>query len=200
MKKIYVFDFDGTLTTRDTLLQFILYVWGRRTFCIGLLCYSPLLVLMKLGVYPNWKAKQKVFAHFFKGMTLEKFNDWGRRFAESAHHLLREKGLEMLRQAQAEGSEVVIVSASIDNWVQPFFTGQSGIPEVKVLGTQVEVENGRLTGRFLTKNCYGQEKVNRMLVLYPNRSEYKLIAFGDSRGDKEMLAFADEAYYKPFRV
>ena len=71
---------------------------------------------------------------------------------------------------------------------------------MKVLGTQVEVENGRLTGRFLTKNCYGQEKVNRMLVLYPNRSEYKLIAFGDSRGDKEMLAFADEAYYKPFRV
>ena len=89
---------------------------------------------------------------------------------------------------------MLIVSASIDNWVQPFF------PKVKIVGTQVEVENGLLTGRFLTKNCYGQEKVNRILAIYPNRREYKLIAFGDSEGDKELLAFADEAHYKPFRV
>ena len=88
---------------------------------------------------------------------------------------------------------MLIVSASIDNWVQPFF------PEVKVLGTQIEVVNGKLTGRFLTKNCYGQEKVNRILALYPNRTDYHLTAYGDSRGDKEMLAFADESYYKPFR-
>jgi len=99
-----------------------------------------------------------------------------------------------VKQAQAGHAEVLIVSASIDYWVQPFF------PEVKVVGTQVEVEDGCLTGRFLTKNCYGQEKVNRILALYPHRNEYELIAFGDSAGDKELLAFADEAHYKPFRV
>jgi phosphoserine phosphatase len=68
-----------------------------------------------------------------------------------------------------------------------------------VLGTQVEVIDGKLTGRFLSKNCYGQEKVNRILSLYPNRQEYNLTAYGDSRGDKEMLAFADESHFKPFR-
>jgi phosphoserine phosphatase len=86
------------------------------------------------------------------------------------------------------------VSASIDNWVQPFF------PDVKVLGTKIEVEKGYLTGFFLTKNCYGLEKVNRILKAYPNRSEYQLIAYGDSNGDKALLAFADEAHFKPFRV
>ena len=96
-------------------------------------------------------------------------------------------------KAQAEGAEVVVVSASIDNWVKPFFS------HLIVLGTQVETADGRLTGRFLTDNCYGQEKVNRLRALYPNRSAYYLIAFGDSRGDKELLAYADEAYYKPFR-
>ena len=100
----------------------------------------------------------------------------------------------MVKKAQAEQAEVLIVSASIDNWVQPFF------PEVKVVGTQVEVKDGHLTGRFLTKNCYGQEKVDRILAIYRHRQEYELIAFGDSRGDKEMLDFADEAHYKPFRV
>ena len=85
---------------------------------------------------------------------------------------------------------MLIVSASIDNWVQPFF------PHVRVLGTQIEVNDGCLTGRFLTKNCYGQEKVNRILTLYPDRNTYHLIAYGDSRGDKELLAFADEAHYQ----
>jgi phosphoserine phosphatase len=88
---------------------------------------------------------------------------------------------------------VLIVSASIDNWVQPFFD------DVKVLGTQIEVMDGKLTGRFLTRNCYGQEKVNRILALYSNRQDYHLTAFGDSKGDKELLAFADESHFKPFR-
>jgi HAD superfamily phosphoserine phosphatase-like hydrolase len=107
---------------------------------------------------------------------------------------LRPEGIKTIKQAQEEGAEVVIVSASIDNWVQPFF------PDVKVLGTKIEVEKGYLTGFFLTKNCYGLEKVNRILKAYPNRSEYQLIAYGDSNGDKELLAFADEAHFKPFRV
>jgi len=194
MKKIYAFDFDGTLTTRDSFLEFIRYVCGNWALCKGILRYSPLLVLMKLGLYPNWKAKQKVFAYFFKGMPLKDFAQQGRLFALDRQHLLRPQGVDMVKQAQAEDAEVLIVSASIDYWVQPFF------PEVKVVGTQVEVEDGCLTGRFLTKNCYGQEKVNRILALYPHRNEYELIAFGDSAGDKELLAFADEAHYKPFRV
>jgi HAD superfamily hydrolase (TIGR01490 family) len=193
MKKIYAFDFDGTLTTKDTLLEFIRYAKGSTALGWGFLRYAHLLVLMKLGLYPNWKAKQKVFAYFFKGMSITDFNALCQAFAASSQHLLRPAGIKAIQQAKSEGSEVLIVSASIDNWVQPFFT------EVKVLGTQIEVKDDMLTGRFLTKNCYGQEKVNRILTLFPNRKDYHLTAFGDSRGDKEMLAFADESYFKPFR-
>ena len=192
MKRIYAFDFDGTLTTRDTLLEFIRYACGCKVFLWGFLLHAHLLVLMKLGLYPNWKAKQLIFSYFFKGLDLGAFNSLCQQFAADNRQLLRPKGLQRLRQAQAEGAEVLIVSASIDNWVQPFF------PQVKVLGTQLEIQDGRLTGRFLTSNCYGQEKVSRILALHPHRQEYKLIAFGDSRGDKELLAFADEAHYKPF--
>ena len=193
MKKIYAFDFDGTLTTKDTLIEFIRYAKGSMALGLGFLRYAHLLVLMKLGLYPNYKAKQKVFAHFFKNTTLDDFNALCKAFAASSSHLLRPNAIEAIDQAIKEGSEVVIVSASIDNWVQPFF------PQVKVLGTQIEVINNKLTGRFLSKNCYGQEKVNRILSLYPNRQDYHLTAYGDSRGDKEMLAFADESYFKPFR-
>lgn len=193
MKKIVAFDFDGTLTTKDTLIEFIRYACGTGAFVKGFLSYAHLLVLMKLGLYPNWKAKQKVFSYFFEGMKIEEFDGLCQRFAKDNQHLLRPKGIEAIQQALDKGAEVLIVSASIDNWVQPFFA------EVKVLGTQVEVIDGKLSGRFLTKNCYGQEKVIRILALFPNRSEYHLTAYGDSRGDKELLAFADESDYKPFR-
>ena len=193
MKKIYAFDFDGTLTTKDTLIEFIRYAKGSRALGLGFMRYAHLLVLMKIGLYPNYKAKQKVFAHFFKDTTLDDFNALCKAFAASSSHLIRPNAIEAIDLATKEGSEVLIVSASIDNWVQPFF------PQVKVLGTQIEVIDGKLTGRFMTKNCYGQEKVNRILSLRPNRQEYHLTAYGDSRGDREMLAFADESYFKPFR-
>ena len=193
MKKIYAFDFDGTITTKDTLIEFIRYAKGSMALGLGFMRYAHLLVLMKIGLYPNYKAKQKVFAHFFKDTTLDDFNALCKAFAASSSHLLRPNAIEAINHAIKEGSEVLIVSASIDNWVQPFF------PQVKVVGTQIEVIDGKLTGRFLSKNCYGQEKVNRILSLYPNRQDYHLTAYGDSRGDKEMLAFADESYFKPFR-
>jgi len=199
MKKIVAFDFDGTLTTKDTLLEFIRFAKGSKDFWLGFLRYAHLLVLMKLGLYPNWKAKQKVFAHFFEGMRIEAFDELCRRFAQDHQYLLRPKGVETLHRALSDGAEVMIVSASIDNWVKPFFENLSN-QSILILGTQVETINGHLTGRFLTKNCYGQEKVNRIMALYPHREDYHLTAYGDSRGDKELLAFADESHYKPFRA
>lgn len=193
MRKIHAFDFDGTLTSRDTLLEFIRYACGTKAFALGFLRHAHLLVLMKLHLYPNWKAKQRIFSYFFKGMDLKAFDSLCQHFADDNRHLLRPEGIQTLQQAKAEGAEVLIVSASIDNWVQPFF------PDANVLGTKIEVVNGSLTGRFLTKNCYGQEKVNRILALYPDRNTYHLIAYGDSRGDKELLSFADEPHFKPFR-
>ena len=202
-KRIYAFDFDGTLTTRDTLIAFIRYAKGTGAFVLGFLRHAHLLVLMKLGLYPNWKAKQKVFSYFFKGMSLGDFDTLCQRFAADNHQLLRPEGVRMLEQARTAGADIVIVSASIDNWVKPFFTSPDSLadnlPQITVLGTQIEIADRKLTGRFLTKNCYGPEKVNRILDLYQDRCAYHLTAYGDSRGDKELLAFADESHYKPFR-
>ena len=198
MRKIYAFDFDGTLTTKDTLLEFIRFAKGSGQMFRGFLLFSPLLLLMKLHLYPNWKAKQQLFSYFFKGMNIDDFNALCTHFAEQNKHLLRPAGIEKVRQAiEDEQATVLIISASIDNWVRPFFDEID--KKIQVLGTQIETNGGRLTGQFTTKNCYGQEKVNRLTALYPHREAYELIAFGDSRGDKELLDFADKGFYKPFR-
>lgn len=199
-KKIYCFDFDRTLTTSDTLLEFIKYAKGTGRFLMVFLMYSPLLVLMKLHLYPNWKAKQQIFAHLFAGMRIEKFDALCHGFAEENQHLLRPKGITLVHEALVAGAQVFIVSASIDNWVRPFFDIRN-LKGVQVLGTQIEVEDGKLTGNFKSNNCYGKEKVHRIAEALKSfeRSEYEIEAFGDSRGDKEMLAFADKGHFKPFR-
>ena len=195
MKQLFAFDFDGTLTTRDTLIAFIRYACGTPRFLLGFLLHAPLLVLMKLRLYSNGKAKQRLFSWFFRGMPLEAFDALCQSFASTHRHLLRPETVCLLQQSLSEGAEVLVVSASIDNWVRPFFS-TFHIPHstFHILCTQIEVIDGRLTGRFLTPNCYGQEKVRRILALYPDRSSYHLTAYGDSRGDRELLAFADEAH------
>ena len=206
MKRLYAFDFDGTLTTADTLLVFIRYACGTWRFVWGFLVHSPLLVLMKLKLYPNYRAKQRIFAWFFRGMEAETFDALCRRFADDNASLIRPKAKALLSKLFAQGESVCVVSASIDNWVRPFFyqlTAHS-VSDFRVIGTKVEADsNGRLTGRFLTNNCYGPEKVRRVLAEYPQlaaqRSSYVVEAYGDSRGDKELLAFADNAFYRPFQ-
>lgn len=165
-KKLYCFDFDGTLTTSDTLLEFIRYAKGTGRFLMVFLMYSPLLVLIKLHLFPNWKAKQLIFAHLFAGMRIEKFDALCRDFAEEYQHLLRPKGVTLVHEALVAGAQVFIVSASIDNWVRPFFKVR-GLDGVRVLGTQIEVIDGRLTGKFKSNNCYGEEKVHRICEARP---------------------------------
>lgn len=205
-KKVYLFDFDGTLTSADTLLEFIRYACGRRRFFIGFALFSPLLVLMKLHLYPNYRAKQRLFAWYFKGMSIDNFDLVCRRFAHHNQRLMRQKALDKLREIFHNNETLCVVSASIDNWVRPFFDNisKASRSDFRVIGTEVEVDtDGVLTGRFRTHNCYGAEKVRRVLEAMPqlksNRDDFWVVACGDSRGDKELLEFADEAHFKPFR-
>ena len=208
---IHAFDFDGTLTTRDTLLLFIRHARGWWALFGGLLLFSPLLVLMKLHLADNGRTKERLFRHYFRGMLERDFDALCQSFARSHTHILRTAGLRTVQQALDRGDRVVILSASIHRWVEaclrPFLVSSSLF---QVLGTEIEVVDGRLTGRFATPNCYGPEKVRRLkefLKKVSPRGDVEgategtpfIIAYGDSRGDKELLDYADESHYKPFR-
>lgn len=195
-EQIYIYDFDGTLTRRDSFLDFIRYTCGSRSLYCGLLLFSPLLILMKLRLYANGRAKERLFTHFFQGMSIRVFDNLCAKYGLSRADLLLDAARKAVNEVASNGYRIFIVSASVDRWVLPFFRD---VPNVTVIGTQIEVENGLVTGRFSTPNCYGAEKVRRIQALLPYREQYKLIAHGDSRGDKEMLNYADQGYFRPFR-
>ena len=195
MNTIAAFDFDGTLTRKDTLFDFLIFSFGKKKVIAGLTLLFPGLLAYKAGFVSNDIAKQRLFSFFFRDMKAEKFEILCKKYAYRISEILKKDAITKMREHQKAGHKIVIVSASVENWISPWAKNES---VELVLGTQIETIDNRLTGRFESKNCYGQEKVNRFLSEFPDRNTYSLYAYGDSRGDKELLSIADFAFFKRF--
>lgn len=195
MRKLALFDFDGTLTTKDTFIEFIKFYRGTVSFYLGFMLLSPLLVLYKLKVLPNWRAKEYVLTYFFKGEPIDKFNEKGKEFSEKLiPKMIRKQALDKFNGHIEREDVVVIVSASATNWVKPWADKQG----VEIIATNLEVKNNSITGKILGRNCYGPEKVAR-IQRNINIGDYSEIhVYGDSRGDREMLDLATHAFYRKF--
>lgn len=185
---IAAFDFDGTITKKDTLFDFIKFHVGSKNLYKGLIFLSPILVLYKLGFIRNDVTKQKLFAYFFKNRSTEVFNKVSEDYIKRIQEIARPEIINKITWHQSQNHTVVIISASISNWIKPWAKTMN---IEKVLATEIATIDDLIVGTFSTANCYGQEKVNRLLVEFPNRAEYILYAYGDSAGDKELLTLSD---------
>lgn len=190
-----LFDFDGTITSDDSLIKFIRFAVGNTKLIWGMTLLSPMLTAYKLKFIPNYKAKQYMLSYFFKGISEEKFMQVANEYSlKHIDTIVRPKAMEKIAWHKDQGHTVVVVSASIECWLKPWCDKNN----IDLIATHLEIENEKLTGKFATKNCYGIEKVNRIKEKY-NLAEYSIIyAYGDSSGDKEMLSIANERHYKYF--
>ncbi len=192
-----LFDFDGTITFKDSFGDFIRYAVGRKKFIIGVIRLTPMLIAYALGFVRTWRAKERVSEHFFGGWDAKNFQRLASTYArENLPGLVREHALERIKWHRQNGDTVVVVSASIDLWLADWCASH----DVGLIATKLEVKDGRVTGRFLTKNCSGREKVRRIQELYDPKSFDYIYAYGDTPGDKAMLDLAHEKYYGWKRV
>jgi len=191
-----LFDFDGTITTDDSLIKFIRFAVGDIKFITGMVLLSPMLIAYKLKLIPNYKAKQYMLAYFFKNMPESKFIQLSKEYSLThIDNILRKKAMEKIQWHTQQKHKIIIVSASIECWLKPWCNKHN----LDLIGTKLEIKDGVITGKFLSKNCYGIEKVHRLQKQY-NLDDYDYIyAYGDSHGDKELLKLADKSFYKPFR-
>ena len=140
--------------------------------------------------------KKVIITYFFKNIIAVDFKNKAKLFSSTIlHKLIRKKALEKLAWHQTKGHTIVIVSASINLWLQDWCK----INNFGLIASELEIVNGRITGNLSSNNCYGPEKVRRISKKY-DLSDYNYIyAYGNSRGDHEMLSIANEKNYKPFR-
>jgi phosphatidylglycerophosphatase C len=192
-KRLVLLDFDGTLTTKDTLLVFIRFYHGNLKFLIGFAVLSPVLIAMKLKLIRNDDAKQVVLRWFFGGTPLASFNSSCAEFAKTfIPGMIKPSAEVLLTNETARGSRLIVVSASPENWVRPWCDSHN----IECLATQLEVVDQKISGKIQGANCYGAEKVSRILkTVRPDQFD-KILAYGDSRGDKEMLELAHEPHYR----
>lgn len=195
---LYLVDFDGTLTFRDSFVGFLRFavpMWKR----IVWFPYSLVVTIAFFArILDNGKAKEVLLRPFFGNTRSDVFNATMRSFGTSMwmNRSIRPELLEHLQNAKGDGHRVVVVTASLEGWVGAW-CDQHGF---ECIGSMHEVADGVVTGRLASKNCYGAEKVAR-IKKYTDISEYSYVeAWGNSSGDKEMLEVAHAAYYKGKRL
>ena len=197
MSHLVLFDFDGTITKRDSLREFLFFYHGWLKVCLGFIILSPILAIYVIKIVPNHFAKQLLLSYFFKKEPIDVFN--AKCFDFAMHYIpkiLRADALNCIHNHLANQETVVVVSASPENWVKPWcnFMG------LRCIATKLEVQNNKITGNYSGLNCYGKEKARRIEEDL-NLSDFEsIVAYGDSRGDREMLNLADHKYYKFFRA
>ena len=192
---VAAFDFDGTLTRRDTLLPFLRYALGTSAVMRHALILAPTLTAYGLGMLRNDIAKERVLAQTLGGMAIGRLREQAAQFAEhELHGLIRPEAMSRFDWHKKQGHRCIVISASLEFYVKPWAI-QAGVDEV--LASRLEtLADDRTTGKLLGENCFGAEKVRRLEALLGARSGYTLYAYGDSRGDKELLATADYAFYR----
>lgn len=192
-RELALFDFDGTITRGDSFTEFLVRAVGMKKMFTSLYKTVPLVALFKAGIISNDQAKRRVFSHFFKGWSEEYYNRLAKEFAQSfIPGFVRPEMMEKITAHRNRSADLLLVSASPDvylrHWAEPLgFT---------VLGTKIEILGGHLTGNFATPNCYGPEKVTRIRQHLDISAYETIYAYGDSRGDREMLGLAHKKFFR----
>jgi HAD superfamily hydrolase (TIGR01490 family) len=189
------FDFDGTITKKDSFIDFLKYTNSPFKFWFNFILLSPVLVLFKLRLISNERAKQIVLSMFFKGENIVDFKKKAYNYAvNQLPKTVKKNAMDKILWHKQQNHRVVVVSASLKCWLSPWCEQN----EIELIATELEERDGFLTGKLATKNCFGKEKVKRIKEKYSLNENDIIYAYGDSVGDREMLQLATYPNYRVF--
>lgn len=193
---LVAFDFDGTLTVRDSFTAFLKWRVSPARHALGMIRLFPAAVAY---VFDRNRGKIKAAAirEFLRGVSIEDLERQARAFAQSeAPRLFRPDALAVWRRWRAKGARLVIVTASPDIVVAPF---ARGLGADLLIGSRLAIDaDGKVAGALDGANCRGAEKVTRLREIFGDDLSLAA-AYGDTSGDREMLAIAHEKGYRIFR-
>ena len=193
---IVAFDFDGTLTVRDSFTSFLKWRAGGARYALGM----ARLAGAGFGYMLNrdrGRIKAAATKEFLRGVSRQQLEDETREFAKQcAQDLMRHDAVATFRWWREREAVTVIVTASPDIVVAPF---ARALGASLLIGTQLTYDaQDRVTGAFATPNCRGEEKVKRLKEHF-GEDLHLAAAYGDTAGDKPMLAIAEEKGYRVFK-
>lgn len=193
-RQLSAFDFDGTITYRDSFLPFLHFSFGTPAFCLRLLSLGGSALLHLFGVLSRDELKARLVHRFLRGKSEAWMREKAKQFFQArSTGMLRPKAVAAVQAERDAGRTVTICSASPRLLLEPF----AEFLQVELVATEIVAENGVLTGKLAGVNCRAGNKCIRLKERFGDIVHLR--AWGDSAGDREMLAMADEAFFKPFR-
>lgn len=194
-RPLVAFDFDGTLTWKDSFMAFLRWRAGGRRYAAGMARLAPS-AFAYLGHRDRERLKTRAVREFLAGVPRAELEADAQRFAsQRARRLLRPDATQVWKRWQGQGARLVIVTASPEIIVAPF---ARGLGAERLIGTRLAYdEHDCVTGDFIGPNCRGPEKVVRLREAYGEDMVLEA-AYGDTDGDREMLAIALEPGLKVF--
>lgn len=191
-----LFDFDHTITTVDTYGRFLRRIARPQQLAQARWRIGPALLGYRLGMVSAQRLRARVTRFAFQGGNEETIREAGSRFAcEVLPALLRPEMEQRIGWHQSQGDTVVVVSGSLDVYLQPWCAERG----LAVICNALEAENGELTGRYRDGDC-GADKVRRISARYELDRYPTIYAYGDSREDRGMLALAQQRWYRGRRI
>ena len=193
MKKLAVFDFDGTITKKDSFNELIIFQAGKIKFWVGMLKNMPTIISYLRKKTTNAKMKECLFNYFFRNLTKTEYQQLAYDFAnQRLPELIRPNMQKIIKKHQKEHTRLVILSASFEDWLIPWATA-NGFQDVICTEYSFRSNQKGIT-IFENKSCYGKNKVKMLKEKFPNWSEYKTYAYGDGKSDYPFMKEATEAF------
>ena len=193
---IAVFDVDGTLPRGDCLwlaARRAKSSWGQ---VVAVLACLPWLISWQLRLVSTGRFKQQVIAAFGICEAVNRAEAAGREdwLLDDLQVQINPEALQRLHWHQKRGDRVLLCSASPRLLLQPLADWLG----VELLCTEMQRRDGRWRPLLASENCKGPEKVRRLSQHLGPLDALTIEAYGDSKGDRELLKASVIPHYRSF--
>lgn len=192
MTALALFDFDGTITTRETFVDFVRHATPPVRLALGRLLLLPVYAGYKAGLLPASWVRACVVAFAFTHVPQTRLDQAVARYDALLGGLLRPEAMERIRWHQSQGHTVVVVSGNFEAALAPWCARHG----LGLIASVLDARNGRLTGRYRGAQCVRAEKVRRIREAHDVSAFAQIYAYGDTHEDHDLLAMAHRRFYR----
>ena len=193
MSKQALYDFDGTITTKDTTILLLVALLKLRPWRFSGLIWFLFRMIVTRDSVSKQVHKNKAIGYLIRDLSDMRLSGAMKDFRNKVKFLYRPSVVASIDQAIQDGCTVVIVTAS------PSFAISDCVSDlpVIVLGTEFEKEENIYTGLLKSENCYGKEKVNRINDWARSNKIVLSVqsAWSDHFSDFDMLSLSAKRYW-----